>query len=1531
MIDDSSSSSSDLRDFGKTVKEYLRKKNWNQARLSAATSFSAGYISKVVHGRQNIGPANVRTIASQLSIPIDDVPHALRWPLDESETLENEHRQALRRYFGTLNRLERLPYSEALRRKLRIQKLRPPELTTVFVRPEYRTETDSLNKFGGALPGMRQQGLENAIKANKHVVLQGSPGSGKSSIVSNLTIQAARDFEQEGSELSWIPIPIVAREFSAQRADYDFHDCLSLHLKKRFGIELSAEMFQAPPPNEASDWLIMLDGIDEIVDLEGRNRLIDDVLSFSRNPSFPYKFLITSRPMAEMGDLRGEEFGRYILLPFKDSQIKEFVSRWFLAMSPDRADELAGAFMSWLSQGGLGDIATSPAMLTIAAVVYQLKENSISNQRIDLYQEYIDLMLSADLKPDWNIGVELRELLHEKKGYGDEGIRFAGNLFAMQREIYQQIALHLQDNPQLNIVELARDIVQSSDWIKEAPADLSSNDHQLEQFIEEMMRGSGVLEDSFGSFSFVHNTIREFLAAEKYEQEILDSRNTWGFVRFWGDARWREIVLFFLSLRSRRSPESKSEVSNLLEQISSTGPRGIHFAGTALAEGVLVLDDTGDLIVDSLIERAKRWNLCAEILAEFASPDVTEVLRMLVNHPRIRTAIFSYIRSGGNGCPKSLRALFDFSEEIADLNELEELAKNASALWVRVGALTGLLSCGATDAATEIVRKSLPRLGSTYGIDIVLALHAAGAMDELRWIVGRGEASKIVRLTALLHLDDEVDRQGLPDIHDLIATIDDWEPLTGDVLAKLASQHRIGEVLASNSLEKSHGIKMCKVLAEIGYIDSASGYLLECLEAGGTDERISAAKILATLNVGEDILEKLDSIAYEVEDDIATYAQFAEVLARLGNRRHLDRVLGRKGVKAEILISVAKTLGKFFDADAAMLELRRIAESGEVTDSLEIRRLVGAAFSVDPSPETIQEAVSWSENRDEHGYAGIDNLFKLGLSPELFRQALNEKMGNAQRKRAIKCLGELGQGEKLLELARSKALDGELRLLCLECIVKLGWREEAAQVLLLLADETSSKEDELRILSDHRQYGSPKSVHSRLRRIRDNEVEPLERRFEAARVLGGSPWNEVLPSKLLTELLEREWNEDDYLESLRWCAANILTETPEENSGLASKSIERKLISVLLSKDVKPSVSENIVDTIYWYAKDLYIPDEAIDNISLVPRGLYYSRVLEVLQRQDRSQKVIELLDFWSEQEIAATNRIEFAKLAVKLGSKSTAVNMLSPFILGDFEGLWEFEEYIRLVTSAAEMETAVEALKKLSSSEDVYYYARAMGLRQLAELGALSSKDARDHIMRFWDDENWSVGLKLDVYLQLAAIGEASDDQEKLKEILEDEETSIEDQLRACEALRLSGCSDFAYEKIIELCQDGELKITLPACSQLLRSFPRKTEITAVKNALGAWGKFEIEDLVEVCKAAQESELQEEIHAEFLSFVGHVDFPMGDMGVDDLIRSLVEEGLGYLAGKLTRWMTREERRKLADGWELEPDLVQSFVLGAPA
>ncbi|MGD9100726.1 MAG: transcriptional regulator, partial [Anaerolineae bacterium] len=171
-------------------------------------------------------------------------------------------------------------------------------------------------------------------------------------------------------------------------------------LAKTLGPSAPAGWFEGQL--ERGRCLVMLDGLDEVADLETRQRVVKwverQMVAYARN-----RFIITSRPHG----YRSNPLGRVAVLevqPFTRKQVQRFVHNWYLAnevMSSQKDDP--GVHMK-AREGAedllrrvrntpaLSDLSVNPLLLTMISTVHRYR-SALPGRRVELYAEICEVFL----------------------------------------------------------------------------------------------------------------------------------------------------------------------------------------------------------------------------------------------------------------------------------------------------------------------------------------------------------------------------------------------------------------------------------------------------------------------------------------------------------------------------------------------------------------------------------------------------------------------------------------------------------------------------------------------------------------------------------------------------------------------------------------------------------------------------------------------------------------------------------------------------------------------------------------------------------------------------------------------------------------------------------------------------------------------------------------------------------------------------------------------------------------------------------
>lgn len=278
------------------------------------------------------------------------------------------------------------------------------------------------------------------------IILEGAPGQGKSTISQFITqvhrIKLLPSHSAENDQLaniykdapSRIPFKIDIRDFAAWQ---DGQNPFRFDENKKYekhGMNLSLETFLATQVSELSGGLefsiddlssiiqeshvlIVLDGLDEIANLDLRKKTIESVnRSYNRikETSKSVVLVITSRPAAFSNNLgfNKKEWLHISLLDLPRKNINIYAQKWMFAkgLSEKEKEEFLLLINKKLDEAHMRDLARNTMQLTILLTLIQSQGVSLPDKRTALYDEYMKLFFNRESEKS-EIVRENRDLL----------------------------------------------------------------------------------------------------------------------------------------------------------------------------------------------------------------------------------------------------------------------------------------------------------------------------------------------------------------------------------------------------------------------------------------------------------------------------------------------------------------------------------------------------------------------------------------------------------------------------------------------------------------------------------------------------------------------------------------------------------------------------------------------------------------------------------------------------------------------------------------------------------------------------------------------------------------------------------------------------------------------------------------------------------------------------------------------------------------------------------------------------------------
>ncbi len=339
--------------------------------------------------------------------------------------------------------------------------------------------------------------------------------------------------------------------------------------------------------------LVMLDGLDEVVQAEERGRVRAEVENLAESQYPGNLFIVTAREAGYRENaVFGEDFLRLDVQDLEDDQIGTLVRQWCQQLYPasevERETEDILRAIQEINQRyrerGQPPLIRTPLLVTMVISV-KWDETELPRERARLYESVIRVMLQAQYLPEDESRKELEV--------------FWGGTWEEQRDWLSYLAWKMHQGgrdgaaiPEARVREILSEQLSSE---------------QLDRFIQAVRRRGGVLEERAELFQFVHLTFQEFLAA----RYVTKARKPEWLQPHLADPWWREVVLLTYGFAKMDHAPFAQQYLNWL---ADEQPPNLRLVGTELA-GAAVLD----------IERPDpriRRHVAMHLAAALTDPDV---------------------------------------------------------------------------------------------------------------------------------------------------------------------------------------------------------------------------------------------------------------------------------------------------------------------------------------------------------------------------------------------------------------------------------------------------------------------------------------------------------------------------------------------------------------------------------------------------------------------------------------------------------------------------------------------------------------------------------------------------------------------------------------------------------------------------------------------------------------------------------------------------------------------------------------------
>ncbi len=374
------------------------------------------------------------------------------------------------------------------------------------------------------------------------LLIVGDPGSGKTTLLKYLLMSLVEHRNTPGTNKSFIPVLLP---LSKVDPDKPFTEMLS-EWGKMQDWEVTPEVFKRWLKKPGA--LIMLDGLDEIGDIEQRKRVcrwIDN----AHNTHAKSWFIVTTRytgwKPAEGVDL-ASDYLRADVLDLDRMQQEEFLKKWFGATYGEElrlqgrdpesqsaaiereALRLVNAVLEYLDREeneGIKRLAGNPMLLQIMAILWK-EYGNLPPARAELFSRCIDYLLE---RRDRAPGRDLPVLLPASKA----------KLVLRPLCLWMQLVHGQDDISTKKLIERIKPQLQRV-----------SPNTTPEEFIENLRDRAALLQE-FGAdgYIFRHKSFREYLAGLEMAHKVHRRPSRAALlVKYFGNDWWRETILFAIGV-----------------------------------------------------------------------------------------------------------------------------------------------------------------------------------------------------------------------------------------------------------------------------------------------------------------------------------------------------------------------------------------------------------------------------------------------------------------------------------------------------------------------------------------------------------------------------------------------------------------------------------------------------------------------------------------------------------------------------------------------------------------------------------------------------------------------------------------------------------------------------------------------------------------------------------------------------------------------------------------------------------------------
>ncbi|MEO6088952.1 MAG: hypothetical protein ABIQ18_38155 [Umezawaea sp.] len=346
------------------------------------------------------------------------------------------------------------------------------------------------------------------VLAGGDCVLVGEPGAGKTTALVAGALRIIPPWRDQIDQ-AWLPVLVRAVDLFPLRS---LPEVMASAVSARCGAlgnnrNWSSEFFR-DPPTATSRWLVLVDGLDEIVSISQRHAVLDMLEGFSRRASPTHGFVLTTRPLPDDAIPSTWRLPEYRLLPLARASLADLADRYFTAAGAAEPDRLVSQFLRAVGRVGVAKLSRVPLMATMLCELYlDRQSDALSASRYQLFDSYTELLRERMFTDDvGSVSAQLRAAV--VTAFGSTAADEADLLLDRLPDVIASIALIQRRSPERTTVGLLHAITAAHQ-----PSRIGR--HVWRPVAVETARRTGLLTQRGTDLMFTHRFMSDFLAARK--------------------------------------------------------------------------------------------------------------------------------------------------------------------------------------------------------------------------------------------------------------------------------------------------------------------------------------------------------------------------------------------------------------------------------------------------------------------------------------------------------------------------------------------------------------------------------------------------------------------------------------------------------------------------------------------------------------------------------------------------------------------------------------------------------------------------------------------------------------------------------------------------------------------------------------------------------------------------------------------------------------------------------------------------------